>query len=53
VGTNYAVCVRQTDGSPVVRLGEGQAIALSPDGKSYAYNVARTLSQLYLADGLK
>jgi eukaryotic-like serine/threonine-protein kinase len=33
VGTNYAVCVRQTDGSPVVRLGEGQAIALSPDGK--------------------
>jgi Tol biopolymer transport system component len=33
VGDNYAVCIRKTDGSPVVRLGEGLAVALSPDGK--------------------
>ena len=28
----YSVCLRNTDGSPVVRLGEGAAIGLSPDG---------------------
>ncbi len=33
VGANYAVCLRKTDGSPVVRLGEGSALALSPDGR--------------------
>ncbi len=32
-GTNYAVCIRKTDGSLPVRLGEGAAQALSPDGK--------------------
>jgi eukaryotic-like serine/threonine-protein kinase len=31
-GANYAVYVRGTDGSPAVRLGEGTAQALSPDG---------------------
>jgi serine/threonine protein kinase/Tol biopolymer transport system component len=32
-GPNYAVCLRTTDGGPVVRLGEGQGYGLSPDGK--------------------
>jgi len=32
VGTEYAVCLRRTDGSPPVELGKGAAIALSPDG---------------------
>ncbi|HEV8267142.1 MAG TPA: WD40 repeat domain-containing serine/threonine protein kinase, partial [Thermoanaerobaculia bacterium] len=32
-GANYAVCIRKTDGSPVVRLGDGAAFSLSPDGK--------------------
>ena len=32
-GPNYVVCLRPTDGSPHVRLGEGRAFALSPDGK--------------------
>jgi hypothetical protein len=32
VGANYAVCLRKTDGSPVVRLGEGWAADLSADG---------------------
>ena len=31
-GANYAVCLRRADGPPV-RLGEGNAGALSPDGK--------------------
>ena len=33
LGTNYAVCLRQTDRSPVVRLGEGWPADLSADGK--------------------
>jgi Tol biopolymer transport system component len=33
LGNNYAVCMRRTDGSPVVKLGEGQAEDLSRDGK--------------------
>ncbi len=33
LGTDYAVCLRKTDGSPVVRLGEGWPADLSADGK--------------------
>ncbi len=33
VGTVGVVYLRRTDGSPAVRLGEGNAEALSPDGK--------------------
>jgi hypothetical protein len=33
LGNNYAVCLRKTDGSPVLRLGEGWPADLSPDGK--------------------
>jgi Tol biopolymer transport system component len=32
-GPNYAVCLRTSEGGPVVRLGEGSALGLSPDGK--------------------
>ncbi|HEY7112018.1 MAG TPA: protein kinase [Thermoanaerobaculia bacterium] len=32
-GANYTVYVRKSDGSPPVRLGEGNALALSPDAK--------------------
>jgi serine/threonine protein kinase/Tol biopolymer transport system component len=32
-GMTYAVYMRKTDGSPAVLLGEGGAVALSPDGK--------------------
>ncbi|HLN58473.1 MAG TPA: protein kinase [Thermoanaerobaculia bacterium] len=32
-GTSYSVGLRKTDGSPAVKLGEGAAMALSPDGK--------------------
>ena len=33
VGRDYAVCIRGMDGSPVIRLGEGNARGLSPDGR--------------------
>jgi Tol biopolymer transport system component len=33
LGTDYAVCLRKTDGSPVVRLGDGWPADLSADGK--------------------
>jgi hypothetical protein len=32
-GPEYAACMRKTDGSPVVRLGEGYPSEFSPDGK--------------------
>ncbi len=32
-GSNYEVCMRRTDGSPVVVLGEGGAVDLSDDGR--------------------
>ncbi len=32
-GANYTVYLRKSDRSPVVRLGEGNALALSPDAK--------------------
>jgi serine/threonine protein kinase/dipeptidyl aminopeptidase/acylaminoacyl peptidase len=28
----YAACLRNTDGSPVIRLGDGAAVGISPDG---------------------
>jgi eukaryotic-like serine/threonine-protein kinase len=30
---NFEICLRKTDGSPLLRLGKGLADALSPDGK--------------------
>ena len=32
-GANYTVYLRKSDHSPVVRLGEGNALSLSPDAK--------------------
>jgi serine/threonine protein kinase/Tol biopolymer transport system component len=32
-GANYTVYLRKADASPVVKLGEGAALALSPDGR--------------------
>ncbi len=39
-GPNYSVFLRKTDGSAAVRLGEGRAIALSPDGAWVVTRVA-------------
>jgi Tol biopolymer transport system component len=38
-GEKPGVYLRRTDGSPALRLGEGTAIALSPDGKSVLVSV--------------
>ena len=48
VGGNYATCLRGTDGSPVVRLGEGAAGDLSPDGKWALSAVPTSPQQLML-----
>jgi len=46
-GPDYAVCLRRTDGGPVVRLGEGDTWGLSPDGK-WALAIVFTPPQLVI-----
>ena len=48
LGDTYALCLRRTDGSPVVRLGEGQPGDLSPDGKWALAIVPASPQQLVL-----
>ncbi len=48
VGVNYATCLRSTDGSDVVRLGEGTALDLSPDGKWALASIPTTPQALVL-----
>jgi eukaryotic-like serine/threonine-protein kinase len=47
-GTHYTVCLRKTDGSPVVRLGEGTPYEISPDGKWVISVVATAPEQALL-----
>ncbi len=48
-GPDYSVCLRKTDGSPAVLLGEGEAMSLSPDSKwALASNTHRLPEQLIL-----
>jgi dipeptidyl aminopeptidase/acylaminoacyl peptidase len=42
----YAVYIRDTDGAPAVRLGEGGAVALSPDQKWVIVQTPGTTEQL-------
>jgi Tol biopolymer transport system component len=44
-GSGYSVYLRKTDGSPAVRLGEGAAGSLSPDGKWVATILHPTTDQ--------
>ena len=37
-GAFHAIYVRRTDGSPATRIGEGRALAISPDGRWVATN---------------
>jgi len=46
-GPNYEVCLRRTDGGPVVRLGEGRPMGLSPDEK-WALAIIFTPPQLVI-----
>src|SRR5580704_7491594 len=47
-GLTYAVYIRKTDGSPAVLLGEGGAVALSPDGKWVIAQTQESPSQFKL-----
>ncbi len=47
-GPYYSVCLRKTDGSPAVRLGEGNALDLSSDGKSVLAAVFSTPPRLMI-----
>ena len=47
-GDFYTTCLRQTDGSPVVRLGPGFAEQLSPDGKWALSIIARSPNELVM-----
>jgi len=47
-GANYTVYLRKFNGSPAVRLGEGTAIALSPDEKWALASLPRPNSPLIL-----
>jgi eukaryotic-like serine/threonine-protein kinase len=47
-GLTYAVYIRKTDGTPAILLGEGGAVALSPDGKSVVAQTQDSPSQLRL-----
>ncbi len=47
-GPKYAVYIRKTDGSPAIRLGEGNALSLSPDGKWALARLNTTPSPLIL-----
>jgi hypothetical protein len=47
-GANYAVCLRKTDGSPAVVLGEGSSAGASPDGRWVMALVPTTPPKLVL-----
>ena len=48
VGLSYAVYLRKTEGTAAILLGEGGAVALSPDGKWAIAQTQSTPSQLKL-----
>ncbi len=47
-GPTYAACIRKTDGTPSVRLGEGGPLTLSPDGKWIISDIPGTPERLVL-----
>jgi Tol biopolymer transport system component len=47
-GPTYAACIRKTDGTPSVRLGEGETLTLSPDGKWIISDIPGTPERLML-----
>jgi serine/threonine protein kinase/Tol biopolymer transport system component len=46
LGNYYSTCVRQTDGSPVVRLGDGTALDIARDGTLVLSSVPTDPAQL-------
>jgi DNA-binding winged helix-turn-helix (wHTH) protein len=50
-GKNYSTYLRKTDGSPAIRLGEGRALSLSPDGQFAVVKMSKPLSLRILPAG--
>jgi len=50
-GKNYSVYLRKTDGSPAIKLGEGRALALSPDGRFAAAKISEPEGLVLLPTG--
>ncbi len=48
MGTNYATCFRKTDGSPVVRLGEGMVADITRDGTRVLSIIPSTPTKLVI-----
>ncbi len=46
--SNYSVYVRKTDGSPAIRLGDGDPLGFSPDGRWLVANLPATTDTLAL-----
>jgi Tol biopolymer transport system component len=47
-GQDYSVYIRKTDGSAAVRLGDGYAVALSPDGQTALSSLPSSASTVFL-----
>ncbi len=47
------LAAEDTAGASVPGTGPGEGFGLTPDGKAHAYSLTRTLSDLYLVEGLK
>src|SRR4029078_750505 len=47
-GQDYSVYIRGTDGSAAVRLGDGYAVALSPDGQTALSSLPSSASTVFL-----
>src|SRR3954454_4537204 len=52
VGSNYSIFLRKTDGSPAVRLGDGNFGALSPNGKWVVAAVGAPIKLMLLPTGV-
>lgn len=52
IGTNYSIFLRNTDGSPAVRLGDGGFAALSPDGRYVISSVGSPAKLVLLPTGV-
>lgn len=50
-GHNYAVYMRKTDGSPAIRLGDGESPRMSPDGKWVLTTLYTPLQLMLLPTG--
>jgi len=53
VATGRRDFVREIGSADRAGLSPGVGLIMTPDAKSYVYNVQRTLDELYIVNGLK